>query len=185
MELRYCECEIEHRGPIVALKFTYDQSTIDTLKAALNRQRADYQQQTRKLRYLAGGWLKELRVWYVAPEIWPRVSEELRAKGYLLVQVLSKEAFFGKQTAGQEREQQESHQQIPPKHECYQKDYELLGLTPAATAQEMKQAYHDMVEVWHPDRFAHNERLRQKAEAMMKQINTAYYRLRFATRLSA
>ena len=79
-----------------------------------------------------------------------------------------------------EEKKEESSWQPPPRTNRFQaKDYELLGLTPNATAQEIKQAYRDLVEVWHPDRFAHNERLRQKAETMMKMINAAYQRLRF------
>ncbi|RJR34822.1 MAG: tetratricopeptide repeat protein, partial [Deltaproteobacteria bacterium] len=38
----------------------------------------------------------------------------------------------------------------------------------------VKQAYRDLVYVWHPDRFVQNTRLQQKAEAMLKEINAAY-----------
>ncbi|HNC47012.1 MAG TPA: J domain-containing protein [Acidobacteriota bacterium] len=45
---------------------------------------------------------------------------------------------------------------------------------------QLKQAYRDLIEVWHPDRFAHNPRLQLKAEAMTKLINAAYQRLQAA-----
>ena len=51
---------------------------------------------------------------------------------------------------------------------------ELLGLEPGAAPEEMNQAYRDLVNVWHPDRFGDNERLRKKAEEKLKDINAAY-----------
>jgi curved DNA-binding protein CbpA len=51
---------------------------------------------------------------------------------------------------------------------------ELFDLPDAFTEAQLKQAYHDLVQVWHPDKHSHNERLRQKAEEKMKEINQAY-----------
>ncbi|MGI0494213.1 J domain-containing protein [Alkalinema pantanalense CENA528] len=52
--------------------------------------------------------------------------------------------------------------------------YEVLELNPPVSHDDLKQAYKDLVQVWHPDRFSHNPRLRQKAEEKLKQINVAY-----------
>lgn len=52
--------------------------------------------------------------------------------------------------------------------------YEILELDIGATADEVKEAYRDMAQVWHPDRFANSPRLQQKALAKMKEINEAY-----------
>lgn len=49
----------------------------------------------------------------------------------------------------------------------------VLGLDSSATETDMRTAYRDLVAVWHPDRYVGNERLRQRAEAMMKRLNTA------------
>jgi hypothetical protein len=55
---------------------------------------------------------------------------------------------------------------------------DVLELRPGATANEIKEAYRDMVKVWHPDRFGNDLRLRQKAERQLKLINEAYRVLR-------
>jgi DnaJ domain len=52
--------------------------------------------------------------------------------------------------------------------------FRTLELDQNATLDEIKQAYKDLVMVWHPDRFAHNIRLRHKAEEKLKQFNQAY-----------
>jgi hypothetical protein len=57
------------------------------------------------------------------------------------------------------------------------KYYELLGVRPGASAQEMKTAHRDLAKVWHPDRFAHDPRLQQKAQEKLKEINEAYDQL--------
>ena len=53
-----------------------------------------------------------------------------------------------------------------------------LELHDGASSQEIKQAYRDLVRVWHPDRFAHSTRLQDKASARLKEINAAYAVLR-------
>ena len=51
---------------------------------------------------------------------------------------------------------------------------EILGLKPGASEEEVNQAYRDLANVWHPDRFGGNSRLQKKAEEKMKEINAAY-----------
>jgi CheY-like chemotaxis protein len=50
----------------------------------------------------------------------------------------------------------------------------LLGLQPGVTPEDLRRAYHDLAEVWHPDRFAHNERLQRLADDHLKEINEAF-----------
>jgi len=52
--------------------------------------------------------------------------------------------------------------------------YEVLGLKPEASPDEVKQAYRDLVKVWHPDRFNHDERLQLRAQEKLKELNGAY-----------
>ena len=52
--------------------------------------------------------------------------------------------------------------------------FEILDLDPDASQDEAKQAYKDIVNVWHPDRFSGNLRLKEKAEEKIKEINAAY-----------
>jgi len=51
---------------------------------------------------------------------------------------------------------------------------DVLALRPGAALAEIKEAYRDMVKVWHPDRFGSDPRLREMAEDKLKQINQAY-----------
>jgi DnaJ-domain-containing protein 1 len=51
---------------------------------------------------------------------------------------------------------------------------EILGLKPNASQEEVNQAYRDLANVWHPDRFVGNPRLQKKAEEKLKEINAAY-----------
>lgn len=59
-------------------------------------------------------------------------------------------------------------------HDCYR----ILELLPGAAVDEIKEAYVDLVKVWHPDRYQHeNARLRQRAEEKIREINQAYAHL--------
>jgi curved DNA-binding protein CbpA len=58
------------------------------------------------------------------------------------------------------------------------KCYELLEIEPGASPEEVRRAYREMMAVWHPDRFAGNPRLRQRAEEKVKAINAAYEQIR-------
>lgn len=54
----------------------------------------------------------------------------------------------------------------------------ILELTPAATEEDVRRAYRDLVMVWHPDRFAHNPGLKDKAAQRMAQLSEAHTALR-------
>jgi len=56
--------------------------------------------------------------------------------------------------------------------------YEILGLSPDASIEVRKQAYKDLVKVWHPDRFSHDPRLQQKAQEKLQEINEAYEKIK-------
>ena len=56
----------------------------------------------------------------------------------------------------------------------YKECLEVLELNKNASLSQVKQAYKDIVSVWHPDRFSNNPRLRLKAEEKLKKINKAY-----------
>ncbi len=51
---------------------------------------------------------------------------------------------------------------------------EMLGVKPGASQEELTQAYRDLANVWHPDRFVGHPRLQKKAEEKIKEINAAY-----------
>jgi DnaJ-class molecular chaperone len=52
--------------------------------------------------------------------------------------------------------------------------FQILEIDRHASMEEVRQAYKDIVNVWHPDRFSENPRLRGKAERKLKEINAAY-----------
>ncbi|WP_058999996.1 J domain-containing protein [Leptolyngbya sp. NIES-2104] len=52
--------------------------------------------------------------------------------------------------------------------------YAILELKPGASRDEIKRSYKELVQVWHPDRFAHNPQLQQKAQEKLKEINAAH-----------
>ena len=54
------------------------------------------------------------------------------------------------------------------------KYYKVLELEPGAGADEIKQAYRDLAQIWHPDRFATSPRLLERAQEKMKELNEAY-----------
>ena len=53
----------------------------------------------------------------------------------------------------------------------------MLDLDTSATFQEVRQAYRDLVQIWHPDRFEKNPRLKKKAVEKLKELNLAYKRV--------
>ncbi len=55
-----------------------------------------------------------------------------------------------------------------------QRCFEILEIKSDASPEEAKQAYKDIVSVWHPDRFSNNPRLEQKAGEKLKEVNAAY-----------
>ena len=51
---------------------------------------------------------------------------------------------------------------------------DLFDLEHNFSDEELKTAYRDLVQVWHPDKYSNNERLRNRAESKIKLINEAY-----------
>jgi len=57
--------------------------------------------------------------------------------------------------------------------------YKILEISENSSISEVKQAYRDLAQIWHPDRQSHNERLQRKALEKMKELNAAYDYIRF------
>ena len=52
--------------------------------------------------------------------------------------------------------------------------YEILDVDKDSPPEKIKEAYQDVINVWHPDRFSSSPRLKEKAENKVKEINVAY-----------
>ncbi|HZC05533.1 MAG TPA: metallopeptidase family protein, partial [Ktedonobacterales bacterium] len=53
--------------------------------------------------------------------------------------------------------------------------YARLNTSPTVTPDDLRRAYHRLVKLWHPDRYAGApEHLRERAERRMRQLNEAY-----------
>ena len=61
--------------------------------------------------------------------------------------------------------------------------YKILEIQQTASLSEIKQAYRDMIGIWHPDRYVQNPRLHDKATEKLKELNVAYNEL--ITRLTS
>jgi len=57
------------------------------------------------------------------------------------------------------------------------KYFEVLGLRPQASLDSVREAYRDLVKVWHPDMYTHNPKLQAKTQEKLKEINEAYSEL--------
>jgi curved DNA-binding protein CbpA len=55
--------------------------------------------------------------------------------------------------------------------------YSVLELSPTATSADIKKAWLEQVQVWHPDRFTRSSNLHRKAELRTQMINQAYQTL--------
>ena len=55
--------------------------------------------------------------------------------------------------------------------------YRILEIHETASLSEIKQAYRDMIGIWHPDRYVQNPRLHEKATEKLKELNLAYNEL--------
>ncbi len=52
--------------------------------------------------------------------------------------------------------------------------HEILGVSPGASQDEVKESYRELIKVWHPDRFAHDAKLQEKAQLKLQEINHAF-----------
>ena len=55
--------------------------------------------------------------------------------------------------------------------------YQVLELEPGASPEQVKEAWRELVKVWHPDRFPNDAKLQRRAQERLKEINLAYEKL--------
>ena len=83
--------------------------------------------------------------------------------------------------SGPSGQDQRSEQQRPPDNSSqrHRSPYEVLGVRPSASQEEISAAYRALVRQYHPDKVADlGPELRELAEQRMKEINAAYQSLK-------
>jgi hypothetical protein len=65
---------------------------------------------------------------------------------------------------------------MPALEECYT----ILGVPPYTRKADVVEKYRLLVQVWHPDRFEQQRRIREQAEEHLKQITAAYKQIESA-----
>ena len=55
-----------------------------------------------------------------------------------------------------------------------QRHYQILDISPRATKEEVRKAFHRQIKIWHPDRYSDNPKLREKAEKKTRELIYAY-----------
>jgi hypothetical protein len=61
--------------------------------------------------------------------------------------------------------------------------YQVLEVNQSTPQAEVKNAYRDLVKIWHPDRFAHDTRLQLKCQKRTQDLNEAFHQLDSLIRL--
>lgn len=59
-----------------------------------------------------------------------------------------------------------------------QKAFQILGVSADSSPEEVRHAYRALVRAWHPDQYADDPSLQQKAQERLKEINEAYRQAR-------
>ena len=81
--------------------------------------------------------------------------------------------------AGESNRAAPSPRPPPPQQPATPSPYQVLGVSPQASPEEVRHAYQKLVQQYHPDQVAHlGEELREVAERRTKEINAAYNQLK-------
>ena len=105
------------------------------------------------------------------------IQQTLRSLRFYVRARTSQRAEKQQQRRQQQSKQQERQQPDPSQTSAVgQNYYELLGISPKATASEIRKAYHEKLKEYHPDRHQNAEFdwIRQQAESMTRLLGEAY-----------
>lgn len=79
----------------------------------------------------------------------------------------------------QEEGQKQESREEPKREQPKKSPYEILGVLPTASFEEIKRAYRDQSQQYHPDKVNHlGEELKEVANRKFKEINQAYQALK-------
>jgi len=94
-------------------------------------------------------------------------------------QILGRAYELVAQWEAEERSGARAHTKQEPSSSKAKSPYEVLGISPGASAEEITAAYRKLAQMYHPDKVANlAPEYKEIAERRMKEINEAYERLR-------
>ncbi|UCH23254.1 MAG: DnaJ domain-containing protein [Deltaproteobacteria bacterium] len=129
--------------------------------------------------FLVGwGWLDDLALWGL---IWRYLYlQKKKAKGYYQYYQKSQEASQDNKKGTANGESTSYHRQNQFEEETTVKDpYTVLGVDRNASQEEIKKAYRQLVNRYHPDKVAHlGDEFQKLADKRFKEIQEAYQKIR-------
>ncbi len=170
-----------YKRPCIFLKFDYSEPTIEAVKTTINSLRYSYSVRFFYPSHQAGGWLKDLKCWFVDYRLWDEFQATMQQDGYYFYSVdewEAHESYYQRQSNHHNHSNNNSYQNTktaPAKCNIFV-DWLKIG---SNNQVGLHTAYKDLALLLHPDR-QQNEKLRRAAEDLMKRINSDFDEFRKA-----
>lgn len=170
-----------YKRPCIFLKFDYSEPTIEAVKSTINSLRYGYSVRFFYPSHQAGGWLKDLKCWFVDCRLWDEFQATMEQDGYFFyssVEWQAHESYYQRQNNHHNRSNDNNYQHTktaPAKCNIFV-DWLKIGNN---NQVGLHTAYKDLALLLHPDR-QQNEKLKKTAEDLMKQINADFDEFRKA-----
>jgi len=122
---------------------------------------------------LGWGWLDDLVIWGLL--IRYLYTQKKKASSYYNYYRKSQEAFQNKYRQSGGRDKSSTGQDRPEDAAAAQDPYSVLGVDKNASQEDIKKAYRELVNKYHPDKVAHlGDEFQKLADRRFKEIQQAY-----------